>query len=100
MLMVMIFAWGGRDLVIQPANDMQQIKRLKRQFGSETEVIVFDSEPFNPIHFDPIFHLPSESERIEWLNTTVYPAWVEEGIMTLVNGKYRFTKNIKSTYKP
>ncbi len=87
MLMAIIFTWD-KDMVIQFARSMEWAKEMKRRFGSETEVILYDSNLLFPIKFDNAVRQLDEEEIVEWMHTEVYPALVEEGKMIRKNGKY------------
>jgi hypothetical protein len=93
MLMVIIFTWE-KDMVIQQAESMQQVKDLKRRLDNpNTEFIIHDSNFLFPLKFDHATRQLMEDEIIEWKHTEVYPALLEEGKMLLKNGTYKYIRN-------
>ena len=89
MLMVAILTWG-KDLIFQPAHSIEEVHDLKRRLDlKDTDYIIHDSNFLCPIVMDMATREIDESEQIEWLHTTVYPALVAEGIMEKnKKGKY------------
>ena len=90
-MMVAILAWG-KDLIFQPAHSIEEVHDLKRRLDlKDTDYIIHDSNFLCPIVMDMATREIDESEQIEWLHTTVYPALVAEGIMEK-NKKGRYVK--------
>ena len=88
-IMIAILTWG-KDLIFQPADSVQAVHDLKRRLDlRDTDYIIHDSNFLCPIVMDIATRELTESEQIEWLHTTVYPALVAEGIMEKnKKGKY------------
>lgn len=91
--MVAIIAWGN-DLTFKPCNGWDDVYRFKRIFGSETDIIPYYGQFACPIRMDRSSKQLTEEEQIEWLMTDVYPQLVDDGIMKMVNGKYRWIKSL------
>lgn len=88
MLMIIILSWG-RDLVIQPLDNIAQAKRLRARMP-DNDFIIHDSVFLCPIRLDIATRKLREDEVIEFLQTSAYPELLEEGRMFLNNGKYRW----------
>ena len=92
MLMVAILAWG-KDLLIQQAQDMVWVRRMKHRLGPETDIVVYDGAFLFPLRLDIAWRQLQEDEVIEFLHTSSYPLLVEENRITLKNGNPR--KNVQ-----
>jgi hypothetical protein len=88
--MIIILSWG-RDLVIQPLDNIAQAKRLRAKMPDH-EFIIHDSAFLCPVKLDIANRQLMEDEIIEFLQTSAYPELLEEGRMFLKNGKYCWRK--------
>jgi hypothetical protein len=97
MLMIFALTWG-KDIEILPATDetWDWVKRKKKKLGPDTDIIYWDNALLCPFRLDPAYHELSEEEVVEFMNTQVWPKLVEEGRITMKNGRpVRVRKNIE-----
>lgn len=87
--MIVILSWG-RDLIIQPLDNIAQAKRLRATLP-DRDFIIHDSAFLCPIKLDIATRQLMEDEVIEFLQTQAYPQLLEEGRMFLKNGRYKYT---------
>lgn len=89
MLMLIILTWG-RDLVMGPANSVQDVHDMKRRLDiPDADYIIYDSAFLCPVRFDRATRQLDEEEQIEWLMTEAFPQLEEEGRLVKRQGKYR-----------